>query len=137
MLILPQSRFHASSLISSLTQFELETLFAVTLGYNYFSQTIETQRGKAPFDSTSLSVVSQSNNVISINNTLCDMFQKAINLAYPEVADPPVIVTTSSNAKFGDYQCNSAMPLAQQLSSSGKDFNCSLQYFPDILHYRI
>ncbi|XP_014470943.1 PREDICTED: arginine--tRNA ligase, cytoplasmic [Dinoponera quadriceps] len=81
-------------------------------------RTIEAQRGKVPLGPTSLSVVSQDD-VISINNTLCDIFRKAINLAYPNVSDPPVIITTSNNPKFGDYQCNSAMPLAQQLSSSG------------------
>ncbi|XP_050465250.1 arginine--tRNA ligase, cytoplasmic isoform X2 [Cataglyphis hispanica] len=62
--------------------------------------------------------ISQSN-VISINNTLCEIFRKAITAAYPDVLNPPIIVTISNNPKFGDYQCNSAMPLAQQLSSSG------------------
>lgn len=66
-----------------------------------------------------MSNTSQSN-VISINNTLCEIFRKAITAAYPDVLNPPIIVTISSNSKFGDYQCNSAMPLAQQLNSSGK-----------------
>lgn len=94
-------------------------------------QTIEAQRDKASFCSTSLSIVPQDNDVISINNTLCGIFRKAINLAYPNILDPPVIVTTTNNSKYGDYQCNSAMRLAQQLSSSSKDFNYSLlfQYF--------
>ncbi|XP_011151941.2 arginine--tRNA ligase, cytoplasmic [Harpegnathos saltator] len=82
-------------------------------------RTIEAQRAKVSSDSTSLSVVSQDSDVISINNTLCDIFREAIHLAYPDISDPPVIVTTSNNLKFGDYQCNSAMPLAQHLSSSG------------------
>lgn len=58
---------------------------------------------------------------ISIRENLYTIFHKAISAAYPDIVDPPVIVTTSSNPKFGDYQCNSAMPLAQQLSSSGKN----------------
>lgn len=69
-----------------------------------------------------MSNTSQSN-IISINNTLCEIFRKAITAAYPNVLNPPVIVTNSNNPKFGDYQCNSAMPLAQQLSSSGKHFS--------------
>lgn len=74
--------------------------------------------------------------VISINDTLCEIFRKAINAAYPDVPDPPVIVTTSNNPKFGDYQCNSAMPLAQQLSSSGKPqsaftFSSNISYFDE------
>ncbi|KYN19971.1 Arginyl-tRNA synthetase, cytoplasmic, partial [Trachymyrmex cornetzi] len=56
---------------------------------------------------------------ISIKDHLSAVFHKAIGTAYPDILDPPVIVTTSTNPKFGDYQCNSAMPLAQQLSSSG------------------
>ncbi|XP_011877440.1 PREDICTED: arginine--tRNA ligase, cytoplasmic [Vollenhovia emeryi] len=56
---------------------------------------------------------------ISIRDHLCTVFCKAISAAYPHIVDPPVIVTTGSNPKFGDYQCNSAMPLAQQLSSLG------------------
>lgn len=64
--------------------------------------------------------ISESSDVISINSTLSKIFQKSINEAYPNVSNPPVIVTTSNNVKFGDYQCNSAMPLARQLSS-GKD----------------
>lgn len=66
-----------------------------------------------------MSNTSQST-VISINNTLCEIFRKAITAAYPDVLNSPIIVTISNNPKFGDYQCNSAMPLAQQLSSSGK-----------------
>jgi len=58
---------------------------------------------------------------ISIKDNLSVVFHKAISAAYPDILDPPVIVTTSTNPKFGDYQCNSAMPLAQQLSSSGKN----------------
>jgi len=70
-----------------------------------------------------MSNISESSDVISINNTLSKIFQKAINEAYPNVSNPPVIITTSSNAKYGDYQCNSAMPLAQQLSSGkGQSF---------------
>lgn len=60
---------------------------------------------------------------ISIKDNLSTVFHKAISAAYPDVLDPPVIVTTSSNPKFGDYQCNSAMRLAQQLSSSGTKIN--------------
>lgn len=61
-------------------------------------------------------------NTISINSTLWDIFHRAITAAYPNVLNPRVIVTTSNNPKFGDYQCNNAMPLAQELSSSGKNF---------------
>ncbi|XP_012229358.2 arginine--tRNA ligase, cytoplasmic isoform X1 [Linepithema humile] len=82
-------------------------------------RTIETLKDK----SSTMPNISESNDVISINNTLCKIFQKAINEAYPNVSNPPVIVTTSNNPKFGDYQCNSAMPLARQLSSGGTKKN--------------
>ncbi|XP_072745001.1 arginine--tRNA ligase, cytoplasmic [Anoplolepis gracilipes] len=77
------------------------------------TRTIQAERDKA----SALSNTFQSN--ISINNTLYEIFQRAITAAYPDILNPPVIVTTSNNPKFGDYQCNSAMPLAQQLSSPG------------------
>lgn len=83
-----------------------------------------------------MSNISESNDVISINNTLFKLFQKAINEAYPNVADPPVVVTTSNNPKFGDYQCNSAMPLARLLSSGNDQ---SFLYFDmcNIMHIYI
>lgn len=61
-------------------------------------------------------------NTVSIYDTLFDLFERAISAAYPDVPDPPVIITSSSNPKFGDYQCNSAMSLTKQLSSMGKKY---------------
>ncbi|XP_033317975.1 arginine--tRNA ligase, cytoplasmic [Bombus bifarius] len=58
------------------------------------------------------------NNVISIYDTLSNLFKEAISVAYPDVCDPPVIITSSNNPKFGDYQCNSAMPLSKQLNNN-------------------
>lgn len=82
-------------------------------------KTIEDLKSK----SSTMSDISESSNVISVNNILCQIFEKAIKEAYPNVSDPPIIVTTSNNPKFGDYQCNSAMPLAQRLSSGGTKTN--------------
>lgn len=78
-------------------------------------RTVEMQRNRLD-DRTELS---EAADTISIRNNICTVFHKAIVAAYPDIMDPPIIVTTSSNPKFGDYQCNSAMPLAQQLSNSG------------------
>ncbi|CAK9796524.1 Arginine--tRNA ligase, cytoplasmic [Anthophora plagiata] len=75
-------------------------------------RTIEAERAKSQNETT-------ENNVISIYETLYNIFQRAISAMYPDICDPPIIVTISSNQNFGDYQCNSAMPLCQQLSSSG------------------
>ncbi|XP_076244884.1 arginine--tRNA ligase-like protein isoform X2 [Calliopsis andreniformis] len=58
-------------------------------------------------------------NSVSIYDTLVGLFERAISAAYPDVPDPPVIITSSTSPKFGDYQCNSAMPLTKQLSSTG------------------
>ncbi|XP_017764505.1 PREDICTED: arginine--tRNA ligase, cytoplasmic isoform X3 [Eufriesea mexicana] len=59
------------------------------------------------------------NNVISIYDTLFNLFKKAISVAYPDICEPPVLITSSNNPKFGDYQCNSAMPLYKQLNNNG------------------
>ncbi|XP_078041342.1 arginine--tRNA ligase-like protein [Augochlora pura] len=58
-------------------------------------------------------------NVISIYDTLYRIFEKAIRAAFVDVREPPVIVTTSNNPKFGDYQCNSTMPLTTLLNKNG------------------
>ncbi|XP_013793092.2 arginine--tRNA ligase, cytoplasmic-like [Limulus polyphemus] len=41
------------------------------------------------------------------------IFRQAVKEAFPEIEDPPVPVLPSNQEKFGDYQCNSAMPIAQ------------------------
>lgn len=49
-------------------------------------------------------------------NTLAalnDIFATAIHSAYPTIQNPSVALTMAQNPKFGDYQCNSAMPLAK------------------------
>lgn len=40
------------------------------------------------------------------------VFRKAISSAYPDMENPPVMITPSTQEKFGDYQCNSAMALS-------------------------
>uniref|UniRef100_A0AAG5D3B2 Probable arginine--tRNA ligase, cytoplasmic n=1 Tax=Anopheles atroparvus TaxID=41427 RepID=A0AAG5D3B2_ANOAO len=50
----------------------------------------------------------------SIIGQLQEIFTKAITKAYPGLTVPAVI-TISSASKFGDYQCNSAMQIVQQL----------------------
>ncbi|XP_012534883.2 arginine--tRNA ligase, cytoplasmic [Monomorium pharaonis] len=77
-------------------------------------RTVEMQRDK--LDSKMEFVTGET---MSIQDHLHSVFHKAISAAYPDISDPPVIVTTSSNPKFGDYQFNGAMRLAQQLSNSG------------------
>ncbi|XP_070161394.1 arginine--tRNA ligase, cytoplasmic [Polyergus mexicanus] len=107
---------NTSQIVSDVSKEEFERLQQENIKLKHriaiLTRTIESERNKA----SAMSNTSQ-NNVISINNTLREIFRKAIIAAYPDVLNPPIIVTISSNSKFGDYQCNSAMPLAQQLSS--------------------
>lgn len=56
----------------------------------------------------------------SIQNTLVSIFKEAIQRAFPELKNAPVVIAASNNSKFGDYQCNSAMPIVQLLKSEGK-----------------
>ncbi|KAK0042697.1 arginine--tRNA ligase cytoplasmic [Biomphalaria pfeifferi] len=59
---------------------------------------------------------------LDIRGIVQDVFTSAIYAAFPELPDPTILVVPSS--KFDDYQCNSAMAIAQQLSSvTGKKSN--------------
>ncbi|XP_032995734.1 arginine--tRNA ligase, cytoplasmic [Lacerta agilis] len=56
-----------------------------------------------------------SKGMININSCLQDIFGVAIKAAYPDLENPPLLVTPSQQSKFGDYQCNSAMSITQIL----------------------
>lgn len=51
--------------------------------------------------------------MININSCLQEIFGAAIHAAYPDLENPPLVVTPSQQPKFGDYQCNSAMGISQ------------------------
>ncbi|GLV39941.1 Arginyl-tRNA synthetase [Carabus blaptoides fortunei] len=58
--------------------------------------------------------------MLSIQEELSDIFAQGISAAFPDVPDAPVVIALSgTNPKFGDYQCNSAMPIAGILKSQG------------------
>ncbi|XP_057339959.1 arginine--tRNA ligase, cytoplasmic [Microplitis mediator] len=59
----------------------------------------------------------------SISVQLEELFLQAIKKSYPDIPDPPVVISASGNPKFGDYQCNSAMSLSKQLGASGVKVN--------------
>lgn len=46
---------------------------------------------------------------------LTEIFRTALRVAYPALTNAPVAVQPSQVEKFGDYQCNSAMIIAQVL----------------------
>lgn len=55
---------------------------------------------------------------ICVLDELKNIFEVAIASAYPDLEDPPVVITVSgNNPKFGDYQCNSAMAISQMLKA--------------------
>lgn len=56
----------------------------------------------------------------SISGILTEAFESGISKAYPDLVDPPVVIAQAgNNPKFGDYQCNSAMPIANLLKQQG------------------
>lgn len=55
--------------------------------------------------------------MISILKHLNEVFADAIQAAYPDLANAPTIITESTKASFGDYQCNSAMSISQLLKA--------------------
>ncbi|KYN07324.1 Arginyl-tRNA synthetase, cytoplasmic, partial [Cyphomyrmex costatus] len=114
-----QRRSITTDLPSNITKEEFEKLqqenIKLTHRITILKRTVEMQRDKLDNRMGLFGIA----DTISIKDNLYTVFYKAINAAYPDVVDPPVIVAVSTNPKFGDYQCNSAMPLAKQLSSSG------------------
>ncbi|XP_053297160.1 arginine--tRNA ligase, cytoplasmic [Pleuronectes platessa] len=60
-----------------------------------------------------------SKHMMNVNLLLQDVFGDAIRASCPELDDPPLVVTPNQQAKFGDYQCNSAMAMAQMLKAKG------------------
>ncbi len=56
---------------------------------------------------------------ISPREILTRLFIKAVASAYPDAPSSVVTLVPTANAKFGDYQCNAAMPICQTLKSSG------------------
>uniref|UniRef100_A0A3B3ZI07 Arginine--tRNA ligase, cytoplasmic n=2 Tax=Periophthalmus magnuspinnatus TaxID=409849 RepID=A0A3B3ZI07_9GOBI len=61
--------------------------------------------------------------MLNINQRLQHIFGGAIGAAYPELEHPPLAVTPSQQAKFGDYQCNSAMAMSQMFKAKGAKVN--------------
>ncbi|XP_026855914.2 arginine--tRNA ligase, cytoplasmic isoform X1 [Electrophorus electricus] len=64
-----------------------------------------------------------SKSMININQRLQDIFGGAIGVACSDLENPPLAVTPSQQAKFGDYQCNSAMAISQMLKSKAQKVN--------------
>uniref|UniRef100_A0A2A4K4Y4 Probable arginine--tRNA ligase, cytoplasmic n=1 Tax=Heliothis virescens TaxID=7102 RepID=A0A2A4K4Y4_HELVI len=61
---------------------------------------------------------------ICLVDELKNIFEVAITSAYPDLKDPPVVITLSgNNPKFGDYQCNSAMAISQMLKANNVKTN--------------
>lgn len=57
---------------------------------------------------------------ISIAEHLRQIFAVTISTSFPELDNAPAIITVSTQLKFGDYQCNSAMALSQLLKQKGQ-----------------
>jgi Arginyl tRNA synthetase N terminal domain len=55
-----------------------------------------------------------SAHMVSLLKAVTSLFENAIRSAFPDVADQiQVAVSPAAQEKFGDYQCNSAMTIAQ------------------------
>ncbi|XP_051955371.1 arginine--tRNA ligase, cytoplasmic [Xyrauchen texanus] len=57
--------------------------------------------------------------MMNINQGLQQIFGEAISTAYPDLENSPLAVTPNQQAKFGDYQCNSAMAMSQMMKAKG------------------
>ncbi|XP_023299020.2 probable arginine--tRNA ligase, cytoplasmic [Lucilia cuprina] len=81
----------------------------------------KSQSGSATKTFVPAVIPEQINEMISISDHLFDLFTNAIAKAYPQLAGTAAIISpvNANAAKFGDYQCNSAMSLAKTLKASG------------------
>ena len=59
---------------------------------------------------------SHDNHMVNLVTTLTSVFERGIRSAFPDVS-VAVVVTPAAQEKFGDYQCNSAMNIAQVVLS--------------------
>ncbi|CAD7086990.1 unnamed protein product [Hermetia illucens] len=84
------------------------------------NKAISNERKNSPRTSQKPPVQSNITEMVSITDHLLELFGAAIRASFPNLTDPPVIITPSTNAKFGDYQCNSALPIAQVLKNQGE-----------------
>uniref|UniRef100_A0A1I7U336 Probable arginine--tRNA ligase, cytoplasmic n=1 Tax=Caenorhabditis tropicalis TaxID=1561998 RepID=A0A1I7U336_9PELO len=74
--------------------------------------------GAAPKQSKKVDYVIVEDYGSSILGRLQSIFKKAIEEAFPGL-DVPLLLAETPNPQFGDYQCNSAMPIAAKLKSTG------------------
>ncbi|XP_066257384.1 arginine--tRNA ligase, cytoplasmic [Euwallacea similis] len=66
------------------------------------------------------SSTAESQDSQSILRALYGLFSAAVFAACPDITNPPIdIALSGTNLKFGDYQCNSAMPLANLYKQLG------------------
>ncbi|XP_003970893.1 arginine--tRNA ligase, cytoplasmic [Takifugu rubripes] len=61
--------------------------------------------------------------MLNISQRLQEIFGLAIRTSYPELENPPLALAPNQQPKFGDYQCNSAMAMAQMLKAKGMKAN--------------
>ena len=57
--------------------------------------------------------MNDDNCMVDVSESIKDLFDAAIQAAYPNIPDTMVGVNTSQQQRFGDYQCNSAMGISQ------------------------
>lgn len=58
--------------------------------------------------------------MISIHEHLTELFARAIAKAFPGLSGDAACAVITLSAKLGDYQCNSAMSIANALKAAGQ-----------------
>lgn len=71
--------------------------------------------------------------MLNISQRLQEVFGLSIRTSYPELENPPLALAPNQQPKFGDYQCNSAMAMAQvrvsgHASEPGTTWNLVLEH---------
>jgi len=69
---------------------------------------------------------SAGDHMVNMLTTLMSVFEQGIRAAFPNIM-VAVVVTPAAQEKFGDYQCNSAMNIAQVVRAAELCSYCSIQ----------
>ncbi|XP_014609121.1 PREDICTED: arginine--tRNA ligase, cytoplasmic [Polistes canadensis] len=84
---------------------------------NILKRAVEARKSKSQTEVMSGTTDTSVSNVISISETLFNLFQDAIAAAYPNLVNPPITVGVVNNAKFGDYEFSSSMQIFKLLNT--------------------
>jgi len=77
-----------------------------------------------------------ADHMVNIVTTMISVFERAVHMAFPNVS-VAVVITPAAQEKFGDYQCNSAMNIAQVTCCVFRSIICSSNFKHNCLNLNV